>query len=233
LNARSSLAAPQIVEVAALAPAERSAMYALYERYYAGTSFDLFAADLAEKDSVIVLRDDGGALQGFSTLAVLFSGDTVVDERRWGQQALAFMWLRHAGAIKARQPTLPLYWLLISKGHRTFRYLPAFSRTFVPFPGASETTALHELRDFLARDRFGANYDVAAGLVRFAEPRGRLQSEYAEVPPAHRRLPAVQFFLRCNPNYRLGEELVCVCELEPGNLRPIARRAFCAGLGDA
>lgn len=242
MNARSSLTAPRTLEVAALGESERRAMFALYERYYAGTSWALFSADLAAKDLVIVLRDESGTLKGFSTLSiyqrtfegapvrVMFSGDTVVDERQWGQQALAFMWLRLAGAIKARHPATPLYWLLISKGHRTYRYLPAFSRVFIPSPDDAERGPLYALRDFLARDRFGVNYDADAGVVRFPESRGHLRASYGGVPAAHRRLPAVDFFLRHNPGYACGDELVCLCELAPDCLKPIARRAFLAGM---
>ncbi len=241
MNARSSLTTPQALEVAALGEADRRAMYALYRRYYDASPWRLFASDLAAKDYAVVLRDETGAVQGFSTLAVyprtfgarpvrvIFSGDTIVDERHWGQQSLAFAWLRLAGSIKASQPYVPLYWLLISKGHRTYRYLPAFSRAFHPSPDAATDADLAPLRDFLARDRFGAAYDAAAGVVRFPESRGHLRAEYAEVPDAHRRLPEVAFFLARNPGYARGEELVCVCELGAETLRPLARRAFLAG----
>lgn len=241
MNARSSLTSPEALEVAAIGEADRRAMYALYRRYYDASSWRLFAADLAAKDYALILRDEAGAVQGFSTLAVyrrtfaghpvrvIFSGDTIVEERHWGQQALAFAWLRLAGRIKAAQPHLPLYWLLISKGHRTYRYLPAFSRAFHPSPDAARDAGLAPLRDFLARDRFGDAYDAAAGVVRFAESRGHLRAEYAQVPDAHRRLPEVAFFLARNPGYAHGDELVCVCELCADTLRPIARHAFLAG----
>lgn len=241
MNARSSLTTPQALEVADLAVADRRAMYALYERYYDASSWPLFSADLADKDRALVLRDESGAIRGFSTLAVyerafdgapvrvVFSGDTIVDERHWGQQALAFAWLRLAGAIKAERPEVPLYWLLISKGHRTYRYLPAFSRAFHPSPDAATGADLQRLKDFLAVDRFGDAYDALAGVVRFPQSRGHLRAEYAQVPEAHRRLPEVAFFLARNPGYAQGDELLCVCELAADTLRPIARRAFLAG----
>jgi len=242
LNARSLLTTPQTLDVADLAPDERRAMFALYARYYDGTSQALFERDLAAKDRVIVLRDEAGALQGFSTLAlyertldgrrlrVLFSGDTIVDESHWGQQALAAAWLAHAGAVKAQAPQVPLYWLLISKGHRTFRYLPTFSVAFHPAPDRAPDPRLVALRDFLARDRFGDAYDAATGVVRFPQSQGHLRAAFAGVPEAHQRLPAVRFFLACNPGYAHGDELVCVCELAAANLRPVARRAFESGM---
>ena len=238
MNARSQLIAPQICKAAALDDTVRRAMFELYERYYAATDLALFNKDLANKDYALLLHDETGMLQGFSTLAVyerrfegktirvLFSGDTVVDERHWGQQALALSWLRLAGAIKAERPETPLYWLLISKGHRTYRYLSAFSREFHPAPDTDTPLRVRELMHFLARDRFGELYDTATGVLRFPQSLGHLRDVYAQVPESHRRLPAVEFFLKRNPGYAHGDELVCLCELSADNLQPIARRAF-------
>ncbi|HYR33660.1 MAG TPA: hypothetical protein VEQ87_05155 [Burkholderiales bacterium] len=238
MNARSQHITPVALEVAVLAETQRREMFALFERYYEGTSYARFASDLADKSRVLTLRDEGGALCGFSTLAVyervfagerlrvLFSGDTVVDERHWGQQALAFAWLRLAGEIKSERPHLPLYWFLISKGHRTYRYLSAFSREFHPAPGRATPPYAARLMAFLARDRFGGAYDESAGVLRFAQSLGHLRASYASVPPTHLRLPEVAFFLERNPGYARGEELVCLCELSSHNLRPMARRAF-------
>jgi hypothetical protein len=238
MNVRSQHVTPLALDVAALRDAERREMFALYERYYEGTSYARFAADLADKSRVLVLRDESGALCGFSTLAsyerefngqrlgVLFSGDTVVDERHWGQQALAFAWLRLAGEMKSQRPAMPLYWFLISKGHRTYRYLSAFSREFHPAPDRATPVGTAGLMAFLARDRFGDAYDERTGVLRFPRSLGQLRGAYAAVPPAHRRLPEVAFFLERNPGYARGDELVCLCELRADNLRPMARRAF-------
>jgi hypothetical protein len=241
MNDRSTLIAPVLHDAASLDKAVSQEMFSLYERYYEGVSYRRFSADLADKDRVLLLRDAVGTLQGFSTLTVyernflgdsvriLFSGDTVVDEQHWGQQALALSWLRLAGEIKAQCPERPLYWFLISKGHRTYRYLSAFSRAFYPAPEREMPTQMRDLMAFLATDRFGAAYDADDGVLRFTESHGHLRSVYAQVSDAHRRLPQVDFFLRSNPGYTRGDELVCLCELSADNLQPIARRAFLAG----
>ena len=87
-----------------------------------------------------------------------------------------------------------------------------------------------QLMAFLARDRFGDYYDASSGVLRFSESLGHLREAYAAVPPAHLRLPEVEFFLTRNPGYAHGDELVCLCELAAANLQPIAQRAFRAGL---
>jgi hypothetical protein len=248
MNALPRSLTPLVLDAAGLSEDERRGMFALFERYYAAASWERFRDDLAGKSHVVMLRDEAGELQGFSTLVayerrfagapirVLFSGDTVVDERHWGQQALAFAWLRHAGELYARNPQRPLYWFLISKGHRTYRYLPTFAREYYPAPWRTMPRAMRELMDFLARDRFGDAYDGDAGVLRFPTSLGHLREDYAQVPPAHARLPEVEFFLQRNTGYARGDELVCLARLSPENLRPMARRAFVAGFhasGDA
>lgn len=245
MNAQSKAMASQIVDVATLDVTQREAMYVLYERYYDATSRERFLADLTDKHYAVMLHDQAGALQGFSTLAeyqrefdgrtigVLFSGDTVVDAQYWGQQALAFAWLRLAGRLKARAPERPLYWFLISKGHRTYRFLAAFAREFWPVFDRPTPPRIQKLMCTLACERFGDDFDTATGVIRFAESRGHLRQPFATVNEVHRRLPEVAFFLERNPGYTRGDELVCLCELAADKLQPLARRIFCGGPGQS
>jgi len=221
----------------------REEMWALYSRFYSGTSHARFLADLAGKDTALILRDESHRLQGFSTLAlsttwfegepvrVLFSGDTIVERAHWGSQVLAFNWLRHAGAMQRLQPDVPLYWFLIVKGQRTYRYLPTFARTFLPDWRAVAEPRLHRLLASLAAERFGDAYDPVAGLIRFREPHGHLAPEWAQVSEREASRADVQFFLSRNPGYAHGDELACLCELSAANLRPLARRIFAGEVG--
>jgi hypothetical protein len=228
---------------AALAGEARRQMYALFERYYCATSRVRFEADLEAKDTVILLEDGAREIFGFTTLAVgparvgarnlrvVFSGDTIVDPRHWGSQALAFAWIREIGRIYAEEPATPLYWLLIVKGHRTYRYLTAFGLEFVPHWSGRNRADLVALRDDLARDRFGRDYDAAAGVVKFTPARERLADAVAEASEREQARPDVRHFLKVNPGYRLGHELVCLCELSAANMKPLTRRLFLKGVG--
>lgn len=234
--------------VASLSPAEVAALANLYLRHYDASDPARVAADLAEKDEVILVRHGesdamapGGELVGFTTwrldrrdwhgrpVRVVFSGDTVVDRAHWGQQALAFAWLGRMGALQRQAPAEPLYWFLIVKGHRTYKYLPVFGHAFHPHWSQTHPD-LAALADTLAREKFGADYNPASGVVEFAESRGQLKPEIAEPGPEERDKPAVRFFLERNPGYRQGHELVCLCELSEANMKPLARRVFRAGL---
>jgi hypothetical protein len=231
-----------VVPVEQVTAALEASMYALFERYYAATSAAAFHSDLSTKSLVILLQDDVGALRGFSTLAVdefeyagtprraVFSGDTIIDHEFWGEQALAFAWTELAGRLKAQAPDVPLYWFLISKGLRTYRYLPAMARHFYPSWKEATPPEMQGLLDYLATTRFGVAYRADEGVIRFPESRGQLREPWLVVTERERDRPDVRFFLEHNPRHGLGEELACITELSAENMRPLARRVFEKGL---
>jgi hypothetical protein len=214
-------------------------MYQLYSEYYGGTSRAIFIKDLQKKDEAIVLADETGKIQGFSTvktietefegkpIRAIFSGDTIVHHLYWGKNDLAQQWLRHASQIKRMNPSIPLYWFLIVKGHRTYRYLSVFSRKYYPARESVTPISIQNLMDHLAMQTFGEFYDQKPGILRFPDSRGHLQMKWADVPIKDLKLPEVQFFLERNPGYRKGDELVCLCELSEENLKPLTQRFFC------
>ena len=217
-------------------------MFDLFSGYYDGTDPDRFLSDLQDKQQVILLYDGQRALRGFSTLAVVhrdyngravravFSGDTIVHHGYWGEQTLAFAWIRLAGRIKAERPEQPLYWFLIVKGHRTYRYLHAFTHRYYPSWREPTPRRQQALIDALAIERFKDCYDPRQGVVRFPRSLGQLKPAWAAVEGDDRRRPEVRFFLERNPGYVRGEELVCLAELHPDNLRSLARRLFLQGM---
>ena len=218
------------------------AMYALFSRYYENVPAGRFAEDLRSKDRVILVGGADGSIVGFSTIAVhelaaggrpvrvVFSGDTIIDHRHWGSQTFAFAWVREIGRIKAEAPELPLYWLLISKGYRTYRYLNAFALTFTPDWHGDDHPDLDRIRHEIAAQLFGADYDPATGVISFAETRGHLAPRWAALSEQERARPDVRFFLERNPGFARGDELVCLCSLEPDNMKPLTRRLFEQGM---
>jgi hypothetical protein len=222
---------------------EVATMYRLYESYYDATSPAVFRSDLDGKQFVIALRE-GRELRGFSTLALidfafqgcagraLFSGDTIIDHRYWGEQTLARAFCRFAGRLKAAEPAVPLYWWLISKGYRTYRYLSVFSKNYYPNPVTQTPPEFRARIDTLARVRFGSAYDPELGVIRYPDSRGHLKPQWAAVKASARERPEVRYFLECNPRFHEGEELCCLTELEANNLRSFARRFFLGGFDE-
>jgi hypothetical protein len=213
--------------------------YALFNRHYDHVSFEKFKADFVEKDYVIVLRDrEQNRLRGFSTLVLyermvkntpiklIFSGDTIVEKKCWGEQELMKTWCSMVGAIKAEFDHIKLYWLLISKGYRTYLYLPLFCKEFYPRHNASIPIFEQEIIQDFASFKFGSYFNHERGLVSFDESQGQLRADLAEVPSHRAENPHVRFFLEKNRDYRRGDELVCLAELDSENLRGAAKRHF-------
>ncbi len=223
------------VPVTELPDGTRRAMAALYLRYYS-SSEALFQSDLDGKAEALLVHC-GNELIGFTThevyyrhwrgeeILVIYSGDTVVEETHWGQQALAFSWIERAGQIKSKTPDIPLYWFLIVKGHRTYRYLPAFTLNFYPH-WSEHCDTMKSLADTLAVEKFGADYDPKKGIIAFPESRGHLNADCAYPTVNEQSKQAVRFFMRRNPGYLKGHEMVCLCELSESNLKPLTRRIF-------
>jgi hypothetical protein len=211
-------------------------MTALYLANYDGSSPALFRRDLAAKDEAILVCC-GGNLVGFTTLRVfgdvwhgrpirvVYSGDTIVDPAHWGQSELAFAWISRVGEISRAAPGVPLYWFLLVKGHRTFKYLPVFSKSFHPH-WQHDRSDLKPLADQLAGRMFPGDYNPATGVVEFAESRGHLKDGLAQPDALDLNKAATRFFLARNPGYRRGHELVCICELALDNMKPFTARLF-------
>lgn len=230
-----------IIPVGDLNPADIAQMFELYGAYYGGTTPALFEGDLSKKDVVFILSENG-VIRGFSTLLrltcaqgdrvadVLFSGDTIVDRDFWGRNDFALTWIRYAGQIKASAPDRSLYWFLTVKGHRTYRYLSVFSRRYYPSQAWETPPEIKALIDRLADRMYGAAYDPQSGIVHFSSSRGHLKERWADIPRKDQWRPEVEFFLQRNPGYVSGDEMVCLCLLSEDNLKPIALRAFRAGM---
>jgi hypothetical protein len=232
----------EVVSARALAPALVERLYALHAEHYDGTDSARFRADLAEKEWVILLREAAtDAPVGFSTQRVmdvrvdgkpvraLFSGDTIIHRDYWGSQELVRAWCRFAGLLKSRCGDRPLYWFLISKGYRTYLYLPLFFHEFYPRHDRPTPAFEQRLITALGQTKYPAEFDPETGLIEVAGPHDRLKPEL-DSSPARVRNPHVAFFLERNPRYSEGVELACVAEISPSNIRSTARRELEAGL---
>lgn len=229
----------EIVPVASLDFSDRAELFALYSQHYAGTKREQFENDLVEKDVVILLLDHSShEIRGFSTQMILrqcvagqnvralFSGDTIIARSHWGDQELRRGWCRYAASALTAEPESPLYWFLMTKGYRTYRYLPVFFRDFFPRYDRETPPCWQALLDAFARQKFGDVYNADSGLIRFPETHGHLAEDLAEVSGHRANDPHVKFFLQSNPEYAQGVELACITEISHDNIRPFARPMF-------
>lgn len=229
----------RLLRAADLTPEQRAQMFALMDAYYVNLSRPRFECDLDEKRWVIWIEDEATReLRGFSTqmlieltvgnrpITALFSGDTIIAKDCWHEQALTHVWGRLALALMDIYPPGSLYWFLISKGYKTYRFLPVFFHEFYPRPEESTPTAVREVLDALGRQKFPAAYDPVRGVIRVGHDKDRLREGVAEVTPQRLKDPYVQFFLERNPRHADGEELCCLAPLSRANFTAAAYRVI-------
>jgi hypothetical protein len=225
----------QVVARAAL-PAETTvAMFAIFKTYYEQAELEIFERDLSNKNWVLLLHDRGGTLRGFTTLAlyetefggrrvsVVYSGDTIIQPEFWGSPELARGWITNVVKLSAEMAH-PLYWLLISSGYKTYRFLPIFFKVYYPSCEQPTPPDVQALIDHLARGRFGAEYDAERGIVRFARGATPLRPGVAEISAERLKDRHIAFFIERNPGHAQGDELVCLTEITPENYSAIGRR---------
>ena len=220
-----------------LTGSQRDQMHDLLAKHFAGVDRATFAADLAGKNWVLLL-EAAGRLQGFTTIAaydtvhegrvisVVCSGDTIVEPTAWQSAALPRSWIAAVREIRRRELRgTQVYWLLLTSGIRTYRLLPVFWRDFhprydLPIPAATET-----LMTALARERFRDWFRPDTGTVQFPAPQV-LREHLRVIAPGRLDDPHVAYFLRRNPGWQRGDELVCLTEIAGDNLTTAGRRMW-------
>ncbi|HUS40605.1 MAG TPA: hypothetical protein VMX74_14215 [Pirellulales bacterium] len=229
----------EIIGVDELSVEDHDAMFGLMTRHYANLTRDAFEADLNDKHWVIRLIDPTiGALYGFSTQSVmfsevdgrpiraLFSGDTIVAPAYWGRNPLAGLWGQLALSLIDQDRDDELYWFLISKGYKTYRFLPVFFHEYYPHFGRGTPPSARHVIDALATTRFRDTYDKEAGLIRAGVDGCRLRQGVAQITPRRLKDPHVRFFARRNPGHIQGDELCCLAPLTRENFKTTAYRVI-------
>jgi hypothetical protein len=201
-------------------------MLTLMRVYYDAVAEAEFLADLENKDVVILLKDTRNIIQGFSTLVTLpvavegrrargvFSGDTVLDKHYWGSRALGRAFLRYLLVEKFRSPAEPLYWLLISKGYKTYLMMANNFAEHYPRYEKPVPTRIKRLMDAFYTALYPNAYDSATGLIETPGETYRLKSAVAPIPaPLIETNPRIAFFEQRNPRWREGCELACIARM--------------------
>jgi hypothetical protein len=198
-------------------------MYDLFEQYYVDVSFERFCSDLSEKTHLFCFHSNGH-LVGFSSIfrkrlpslgraTYLFSGDTVLHRDFWGAKALQKSFFWYILGSKLRSPFEPVYWMLMSKGYKTYlmmrRNFPnSFPRFDAPIP-----EKLKRAMDSFYRLKYGDAYDPDKNLIRFRTSHGAVKGLLAAPQPSATGNPEIAYFLQANSDYRTGAELACIAEI--------------------
>jgi len=213
-------------------------MFSLHSLYYDNISKRKFSEDLSLKQWAILLRTESGALSGFSTLQLisldvggtphrfLFSGNTVVEEGSRMSHALAGSFGHVMMMLLDRYGEKNIHWFLISKGFRSYRFLPVFFKRFYPRFDQITPEISVKLISAVSVAKFGRKYDCEKNIIRMRGETDWLKSEHAIIPPGRLNDPHVAFFISANPGYKAGDELACLADINCSNLNENARRVI-------
>ncbi|OFZ51961.1 MAG: hypothetical protein A2381_01505 [Bdellovibrionales bacterium RIFOXYB1_FULL_37_110] len=204
----------------------KAQMFDLFREYYDDVSKEQFVFDLSEKTHVLfIFNKKTGKVIGFSTIlqeklktkeqtiTALFSGDTVVHRDYWGSKALQVAFFFYILKTRLLYFWRPLYWFLISKGHKT--YLMMINNFKEAYPHRERPTPDHItniLNEFYER-KYRSDFKKDQGIIKFISSKGAVKQNFATISHRDELNPDVQYFLRMNPDYQKGVELACVCRI--------------------
>lgn len=214
------------------------AMHSLFSGFYENADEATFLRDLSRKDGAILVRDrKTKALRGFTTVKKVplwdgerdaigvFSGDTILDPSCWGDRTLKDAFTRYLLSLWLTSFGTPLYWLLISKGYKTYMLLAKNFVNYHPRPDGASDPKLARLVQAYSDKLFPGKYDRKRGILDFGEGAQRLREEVAPITPDMRRAdPVINFFEQLNPGWHQGHELPCVAEISISLLKPYLKK---------
>lgn len=217
------------VKISSLKDFEVDHMYELFSTYYENTGKEKFLKDLLNKDEVILLRDKKDkSIRGFSTVKyveqdidgemvyALFSGDTVIDDRYWGQTALTMEFFKIQIKRKMKHPFSEFYWFLISKGFKTYLLLTNNYMNFYPRFDKPTPKRHEQIISGFATELFGELYNSETNILACANMYDRLKGEVSPIDDKALLNPNIKFFQDSNPNWMEGDELCCIGRVDMG-----------------
>lgn len=206
-------------------------MYSIYSQYYRATKWKIFLNDLSKKSGAFLIRrKEDNIIVGFSTVTSyninvnnkncigIFSGDTIIDRRYWGTRSLQIAFYRYILKKKILHPSKTIYWLLISKGFKTYLLLTNNFYKFYPHPD-NKFSEMSSIVDNYCRQIFPDYYDPERQILDFGDNYQSLKEGVAEIDPSMaKNSKNISFFEKRNPEWRKGTELPCVGAIDWSSL---------------
>lgn len=218
-------------------------LFDLYYKYFENVSPEIFFEHISHKDDIILLKDsEENIIRGFSTLKkmvfpfkdkklpIVFTGDTIIHHKFWGYQELVRRYNIYCGEFASKFPEKGVFWFLITKGYKTYRYLPVFTKKY--YPSYKEETPKYkkELIDAIANHLYPKQYDPDTYLISFKDKIGNLRQGIGDITDHRLKNPDVKFFHKLNPTHIEGTELCSIAEMNEKNLRSVAKKYFMKAL---
>ncbi len=217
----------KIVDVKELSIQDKKRMFFLMDLFYDNMIWEVFLADLEEKDYCIVLFDDSNTIYGFSTQKIIqvpiddqqvygvFSGDTIVHKDYWNSHHPLFSIFGRFFETYSRDYD-EFYWFIICKGYKTYKILPTFFDSFYPCYKERTPDEVQKVMDAFGRS-YHKDYNQETGVVEYSDTKDKLRVGVADITERQMKNPHTAFFCEKNPHHALGQDLVCITSLKKYN----------------
>jgi hypothetical protein len=216
-----------VKKITALSAVEAYEMHQVFLKYYNNADLETFLKDISKKQYVLLIKDrQSNTIVGFSTIALmnltykgkkvlgLFSGDTILEKEYWGSRRWQLTWGLFCLKLKLQNFRTPFFWLLISKGYKTYMLMANNFINYYPRID-KEDEALARVVDSYCDQLYPDFYVQCQRVLDFGEQYQNLQSHVAEICDDLRESqPKIRFFEERNPDWRRGTELPCVGIME-------------------
>jgi hypothetical protein len=213
-----------------IAPNEILQMHGLFQGFYEHADMNTFVRDLSKKTGAVLVHDKkSGQLMGFSTVAEIplwdgeqeaigvFSGDTIMHPDHWGDRALKDGFAGYMARTMVMNPLTPVYWLLISKGYKTYLLLANNFLDYYPRHDKPNDPKHRRLIEAYCNKLFPGKYDAEREVLDFGQNSQCLKDDVAPITAEMARLnPAIGYFEERNPEWWRGVELPCIAEANMG-----------------
>lgn len=217
----------KVIKISSLSVVELKEMHEVFGKYYRNADLETFFLDINKKQYVLLMTDrDDGRIIGFSTIALMdldyggkkvigfFSGDTILEKEYWGSRRWQLTWALFFFRIKLANPLTPIFWLLISKGYKTYLLLANNFTNYYPKVDGNDPR-LEKVVDFYCDELYSEYYIKEDKILDFGGQYQSLQEGVAEIcDDLKEGSPKIEYFEKRNPNWRQGTELPCVGIME-------------------
>ena len=227
-----------VIKIDGLQNSEIMFMFDLMSRYYGNTTRKKFESDLEEKEWAVLIKDSSNTVRGFTTIRTMdfdingeivhgiFSGDTIIQKEFWGDLVFPKTWIRFVLSLVHERSINRLYWFLISKGYKTYRYLSVCFKAFYPSYDIITPSREKILMDTFGTNRYSSRYNPLTGVIGRNIDSDFLKDGIADIGQRELSNPHIRFFAEKNPDYAKGDEMVCLADLSVENLKPGVRKLF-------
>ena len=140
-------------------------------------------------------KNEAATIRGFSTIKQVeldddgrpaigvFSGDTILHHEYWGDRSLKDGFVRYMLKLKLSNPLRRVYWLLISKGYKTYLLMAKNFVEYYPRHDRPNDPKLERLVRAYCDQLFPGKYDASGKVLDFGDTSQKLRGEVAFCAP--------------------------------------------------